>query len=100
MPVKPGLTAFALGMFAFAPAFAQTDAPASPDSPRVIPEKQSPTTLQGGRSESLSSKLTKSGGVITPNSNVDPGMRVPAPDAHPNSMPVIPPSATGGNSAK
>jgi hypothetical protein len=50
--------------------------------------------------ENLSSKLSRSGGVITPKADVDPGMHVPAPDPHPNSTPVIPPSATGGGSAK
>ena len=50
--------------------------------------------------ENLSQRLNKSGGVIHPSEDVDPGMHVPAPDPHPNSTPVIPPSATGGNSAK
>ena len=59
-----------------------------------------PTTIQGGTSESLSSKLTKSGGVIAPKSDVDPGIRAQAPDPRPGPMPVIPPSATGGGSAK
>ena len=59
-----------------------------------------PTTIQGGTSESLSSKLTKSGGVIAPKSDVDPGIRAQAPDPRPGSTPVIPPFATGGDSAK
>lgn len=49
---------------------------------------------------SLSKQLSKSGGVITPKRNIDPGIHVQAPDPHPNSTPVIPPSATGGNTAK
>ena len=85
MSVRFGVTAFALGMFACAPAVAQTDAQNS---------------MKSGRSESLSRKLSESGGVITPKSDVDPGMKVPAPAPHPNSTPVIPPSATGGNTAK
>ena len=85
MSARIGVTAFAAGMFACAPAIAQTDAQ---------------TSMQSGRSENLSSKLSKSGGVITPNKNIDPDMRVPAPAPHPNSTPVIPPSATGGNTAK
>ena len=85
MSARIGVTAFAMGMFACAPAIAQTDAQ---------------TSMQSGGSENLSSKLSKSGGVITPKSNVDPDMKVPAPAPHPNSTPVIPPSATGGNSAK
>ena len=94
---------FGLGLIALlaaAPVAAQTTAPPPPGSPQTIPEKQSTTPLQGGRSDSLSSKLSKSGGVITPNTNVDPGIHVPAPDPHPNTTPVIPPSATGGDTAK
>ena len=67
---------------------------------QTIPEKQSPNSLEGGRSESLSTKLSRSGGVITPQTDTDPKMHVPAPDPQPNSTPVIPPSATGGNTAK
>ena len=85
MSARIGVTAFAMGMFACAPAIAQTDAQ---------------TSMQSGRSENLSSKLSNSGGVITPKSDVDPDMKVPAPAPHPYSTPVIPPSATGGNNAK
>ena len=85
MSARIGVTAFSLGMFACAPAFAQTDAQSS---------------MQSGRSENLSSQLSKSGGVITPRGDVDPAMKTPAPAPHPNSTPVIPPSATGGNNAK
>ena len=85
MSARIGVTAFAIGMFACTPTFAQSDAQ---------------TSMQSGRSENLSSKLSKSGGVITPKGNVDPGMKAPAPAPHPNSTPVIPPSATGGNNAK
>lgn len=79
-------------------ALAQTTVPPKPGSKEVIPEKQAPP-LETGRSDSLSNKLNKSNGVIQPNANVDPGMAVPAP-AVPHTTPVIPPSATGGNSAK
>ena len=97
MHIKTGIAAMTLGVLAMAPAMAQTNAPGSQTA---IPEKQSPTTLQGGRSESLSSKLSNSDGVIAPKGDIDPGMHVPAPDPHPNSTPVIPPSATGGGTAK
>ena len=50
--------------------------------------------------ESLSTKLNKSDGVITPKAGMDPGIHVPAPDPHPNSTPVVPPAATGGGTAK
>lgn len=57
-------------------------------------------SMQGSSGKSLSRKLSESGGVIKPKGNIDPSMHVPAPVPHPNSTPVIPPSATGGNSAK
>ena len=87
MSARIGVTAFALGMFTCAPAIAQT----APDAQNSV---------SSGRSENLSSKLSKSGGVITPKTNIDPDIKVPAPAPHPNSTPVIPPSATGGNTAK
>lgn len=88
-------------MLVITPAAAQTTSPAPAGSPGTIPEKQSDTPVQGGRSESLSSKLNKTDGVIAPEGDVDPGMHVPAPDPNPHSTPVIPPSATpGGKSAK
>ena len=101
MDVKTGFAALGLGILAFAPAtaFAQTTT-IQPGSAQTIPEKTAPTSLQNGRSDSLSTKLNESGGVIAPKGNVDPGMTAKAPIAHPNSMPVIPPSATGGDSAK
>ena len=67
-------------------AAAQTSAPSSVED--------------GGNGQSLSSKLNKSDGVITPKADVDPGIHKPAPDPRPNSMPVLPPSATGGGTAK
>jgi hypothetical protein len=85
MSARIGVTAFALGMFACAPAIAQTD-----------PQ----TSMQSGRSDNLSHQLSKTGGVIKPKGDVDPNMNAPAPAPHPNSTPVIPPSATGGNNAK
>ena len=70
-------------------------------SPQIAPaEKQAPTSLQDGGGDSLSTKLSRSGGVISPKGDVDPGIGTAAPDPRPNSTPVIPPSATGGGSAK
>lgn len=54
----------------------------------------------GGSGESLSSKLDRTGGVIAPKEDVDPAIRVPAPEPRPNSTPVIPPSQNGGGTAK
>ncbi len=60
-----------------------------------------PSSVDGGAATgSLSSKLNKSDGVITPKANMDPGIHADAPDPHPNSTPVVPPSATGGGTAK
>ena len=61
---------------------------------------QAPSSLQDSGGDNLSTKLSNSGGVITPRSDVDPGIGKAAPDPRPNSTPIIPPSATGGGSAK
>ena len=97
MDVKTGFAAFGLGLIAIAPA---AQAQIVSGSSQTIPEKQAPSTIQDGRSDSLSTKLNQSGGVIKPKGDVDPGMATPAPVTHPNSTPVIPPSATGGENAK
>ena len=84
-------------------AFAQTE-PGAPGSNQAIPEKLRPDPksspqsepLSSGRSESLSDKLDKSGGVIKPKPGVDPGIVKPAPVAEPNSTPVIPPRGIPG----
>ena len=76
-----------LGFASAGPVVAQTAAP--------------PSSVDGGASTgSLSSKLNKSDGVITPKADMDPGIHAAAPDPHPNSTPVVPPSATGGGTAK
>lgn len=103
--MKTGIAAVTLGLFAVTSASAVQPAAAQNRSPpsvngTAVTETQSDSSLKGGRSESLSSKLNRTDGVITPKSDVDPGIHVPAPDPHPNSTPVIPPSATGGNTAK
>ncbi len=79
--------------------FAQVTTAPAPGSHQTIPEKQA-APLNSGRSDSLSGQLSRSGGVIVPKSDVDPAIKKPAPDPMPNSTPVIPPAATGGNSAK
>ena len=63
-------------------------------------EAQGAGRVGSGSGESLSSKLSKSDGVITPKDDVDPAMHKPAPVPHPNSTPVIPPSTNGGGNAK
>lgn len=73
---------------------------AAPAATASAQEIQGSGRIDGGSGESLSSKLSKSDGVIKPKGNVDPDMHVPAPVPHPNSTPVIPPSANGGGTAK
>ena len=63
-------------------------------------EMQGSGRIDGGSGESLSSKLSKSDGVIKPKGDVDPDMHKAAPVPNPNSTPVIPPSANGGGDAK
>jgi hypothetical protein len=112
MDVKKVMAAIALGSLLVSPvAYAQSEA-VTPDSQRTIPEKDAttspeklkqqaaPSTLQTGRSESLSTKLDHSNGVIAPRSDVDPGMKSPTPTGNAASTPVVPPSATGGENAK
>jgi hypothetical protein len=84
-------------------AFAQ--AGAAPQNPPVAsqdegtsPKQQPDEGLSGSSSGSLSHELSRSGGVIHPSANPDPGLTKPAPDLGPHSMPVIPPPGTpGGN---
>ncbi len=77
---------------------AQTVSPPAAGSKQVIPEKQA-APIQSGRSDSLSKKLSETNGVIKPTTDVDPGMKVPTPETS-HQMPVIPPAATGGGTAK
>jgi hypothetical protein len=72
-----------------------TAAAAPPSQPsRSIPEEQ------GSSGSSLSHRLDRSGGVIRPPADVDPGMAQPPPSTGSHSMPVVPPPGTpGGNPA-
>ena len=97
--IRTGLLATAAMLVAMTPAIAQTTSPSAGNG-LATPEKQSAAPIVGGRSDNLSSKLSKSGGVITPRGDPDPGIHVGAPDPRPGSTPIIPPSATGGSSAK
>ena len=99
MPVKTGLAALAIGVLSLSPAFSQTTAAPAAGSKQVIPEKQG-TSMQDGRSDSLSKKLSNSNGVIAPRGDVDPRMKSVTPDQQSHTMPVIPPGAAGGGTAK
>lgn len=84
-------------------AFAQGGAalqnpPVTGEDGTASPKQQRDEGLSGSSSGSLSHELSRSGGVIHPPANPDPGLTKPAPDLGPHSMPVIPPPGTpGGN---
>jgi hypothetical protein len=113
MNIKIGAATLAIattGLGLFAPLAVAQSAPAATN--QTIPEKdattspgklkaeQAPSTLQNGRSDSLSTKLNQSNGVIRPRGDIDPGMKMPAPADGATTTPVVPPSATGGENAK
>lgn len=75
---------------------------AQPYPPGAQPKKAVPKEpdegISGSSAESLSHQLNRSGGVIHPPTDVDPGITQPAPEIGPHSTPVIPPPGTpGGN---
>jgi len=68
---------------------------AEPPGVAAVPGKQPSTNADG--SGNLSDRLNRSGGVIKPPENVDPGLQKKPPDDS-DKMPVIPPPGTpGGN---
>jgi hypothetical protein len=74
--------ALALALAALGPACAQTTG-----------AEQKPCSEPGDSSKTLTDKLDQSGGVICP-PNIDPGIKVPTPQA--GKMPVIPPPGSPG----
>jgi hypothetical protein len=84
--------AFALAFAAGVPAFAQSQprAPAEQNAPRHFDSQASP---QGDRT--LSERLDRSGGVISPPAHVDPDIHV-TPPATGDKMPVVPPPGSRG----
>jgi hypothetical protein len=66
----------------------------------TIPEKIQPqengTTGSGEHSESLSDKLDRSDGVLSPPADVDPGLARPAPDVGTTRI-IPPPGSPGGD---
>jgi hypothetical protein len=72
--------------------------PAGKDAPKTPPQDPNSTQSDTRRGETLSERLDRNNGVITPPSGTDPGIAVPAPVPNPNSTPVIPPPGSpGGN---
>jgi hypothetical protein len=85
---------FYAGMIAAALISAPMIAFAQPGAAPPTPEEG----ISGSSGGSLSHQLNRSGGVIHPPANLDPGLTKPAPELGPHSMPVIPPPGTpGGN---
>ena len=77
----------------------ETEAP-RPDPRKDIPEKMEPGSSSRGSSQgdgSLSDRLGRTDGVITPPSDTTPSMTVPAPVPDPGTTPVIPPPGSPGN---
>jgi hypothetical protein len=68
--------------------------PAPPNDERGVRPSEGTSTPRGD----LSDQLSRSGGVITPRTDVDRDMHQAPPDPGPQSMPVIPPPGTSGNS--
>jgi hypothetical protein len=68
--------------------------------PKTAMPKEPDEGISGSSSESLSHELNRTGGVIHPRANVDPGLTQPAPDIGPHSMPVIPPPGNPGGNAE
>jgi hypothetical protein len=91
---------FAFGAIAGPLAAYAQSSPGPAGSNQVIPEKIQPQSqAQSGSTSSsnLSSKLSRTNGVIKPPAGVDPKINRQAPAPHPNSMPVIhPPGTLGG----
>ena len=78
-----GWTLVPLALAGASKASAQAAAPAPPG------QEAPQTDIQG--SGTLSSKLSNSGGVIHPQTDVDPGIHKATPNADGSAMPVIPP---------
>lgn len=69
--------------------------PAARHDSNQIPEKFKGS---GSSAEPLSRQLDRSGGVLHPPTNVDPGMTQTPPKIGGRSTPVIPPPGSGGDS--
>ncbi|HEX8417284.1 MAG TPA: hypothetical protein VF641_06730 [Methylobacterium sp.] len=70
--------------------------PNMPAPDKTIPDKIRPSEESPGSGGTLSDRLEKNDGVITPPSNTAPGMVVTPPNSNPSSMPVIKPGDLPG----
>jgi hypothetical protein len=76
----------------------QASPPSASPSPSQIPPTIPDPGVSGSSQESLSDKLSRSGGVIKPPADVDPAMKQTPPPTGPQSMPIIPPPGSPGGS--
>ena len=107
--VVAAFAGFATISFLCGVASAQTPAPPSVPSTPVQPQPRDPhmpapqntvpEKIDGsGATGTLSEKLQKTDGVITPPTNVDPGIAAKPPVSDPGTTPVIrPPGSPGGD---
>jgi hypothetical protein len=65
------------------------------EPPGSAAERDKPPSTDSGSSDNLSERLNRSGGVIKPPENVDPGLQKKPPDDS-GKMPVIPPPGSPG----
>lgn len=87
-----GLSSAALAQTPVQP---QPTDPNMPSRQNTVPEKIEPGST-GATGGTLSERLNRTDGVITPPSNINPGMSVPAPVPDPGTTPVIKPGETTG----
>jgi len=78
---------------AVTPTSPNKDQSAGKTAPQTVPED--PAT-SGSSAEPLSNKLDRSGGIIHPPGDVDPGMTQAPPAVSSQSTPVIPPPGSPG----
>jgi hypothetical protein len=80
-----------------APSLPPTAQPSPLTPAEPLPDAGSGTSSSQSDGDSLSDKLSRSGGVIQPPANADPGIHQPTPNPGAQRMPVIPPPGTPGN---
>jgi hypothetical protein len=78
---------------AITPTSPNKDQTADKSSPQTVPEDRA---VSGSSTEPFSDKLDRSGGIIRPPGNVDPGMMQAPPTVGSKSTPVIPPPGAPG----
>lgn len=92
------VAAFSVSALAQTPVQPQPRDTNMPGQQNTVPEKMETRSGEStGSTGTLSDKLQKSDGVITP-PDTSPSMDVPAPAPNSSTMPIIPPAGTPGSS--